>query len=1471
MSGKSGARRPPGRPIDLCVFFGVGTPLDLLYVNYIVSAGPYQEAIMKKWIIGLVCGVVGVTAAMGQSVVINEYRNATPDVIELVVVEDGLNMQGMLVKDYSSSGVNDGGGAFTFSSDSLWASVPAGTIIVLRKDDSAADTTAGGGDYNLDVGLQNTTYFTAGSGTFDIATEEIIQIKASGSDQAGSTGAIHTFATDGAGAQYDSAPTPKLKSASGDTGTGESVEAGNSTSALSDFNGTDAAGDNSTGTIGTYNNANNQTFIEGLRGPAVFSVSLDKTDGFTVEQGTQDTIIATAQNGTEPYSYEWDTDMAEGDYTASGDTFTILSTAAVGDYYATVTATDDESATDDATVNFSVIAPPDYYAITITPPVNGSVTTTPESEAAEASTVTINATPADGYAVGTITVTAADESNVPVDGTTFTMPSQDVTVTVTFVEYEGGALIISQYYEGASYDKWIEIFNPGASAVDLGSDGYYLGLWSGDNREAWKTGTAPYSSEALTGTIPAGGVYLVSHTSAALPSYALPADLQSTVCNFNGDDSVVLYTGETFAFANVTDAVGLTGNTAANKSFVRKTSVTAGVNTDFNADDWDEFSNAAVDSATPGLNEYLGYHSTGPAVFLVGLDKTSGFEVQQGMQDAITATAVNGTEPYGYTWDTDMTPGDYSTDGNVFTIQSTAALGSYSATVTATDASDPVQTVSNTVTFTVVEPLPAEGIADFRFNDAPFLQVTAKDPNISVSDMDITAGSIGTDVNIGTYFPDMPYIESSSGWAATSQAEAKAFIFTITPGEGAAVTIEGISFNAYATSAGPSAFGFDINGVATYEVDAPSASLLSVSQAVAGVVSETGAIEVKIQGWLNGSRESSGGGVFRLDDVVIHGSVSTGPLEFSVNLNQSNGFTVEQGSQGAITATAAHGTEPYGYNWDTDMTPGDYSTDGNVFTILATAALGDYSATVTATDASDPVQTASNTVTFSVVTPPPKYAITIVTNAPANGTVTTDPATEAAEGVSVTVNALAGDGFAVESILVNGGAVAVNGNAFVMPAEPVTVTVNFMVYVAPDVLIDFEDYTSITYAMHDYTTAGVTFSMTNILAGGTEGSDRFNGAKSARFHHYRTTGNAAVMSQTVPFAEAITGISFWFADYGTDSGGAFKVQVCDDGTSWQDVGEALYDPAGTTLEMAEISSIPPGMTYVQFIGVGEAAKRFNIDDIGLYFGEPVFGVSLNKSNGFEVQEGQSDAIVATAGNGTAPYTYGWDSTLGATHYTASGDTFTILATAPTGSYSATVTATDSSEPAQEAQRTVTFSVVGLPPGQPAVVFSGSLSGTVGVRLELTLGVTNTTLIEFQTVGLKDPLGVDYWEWDYSNFPPDFAFTPDQAGNWTLTAVADTSSGIITNGVTLTISEGGGDEHPPIPAITFMAGTGFSFELPAGHTVASVQGADAAVAGDAFTWTDLSSPADYEVVGSQVTIKSGAQGRRLIRVWFNIVP
>jgi hypothetical protein len=173
-------------------------------------------------------------------------------------------------------------------------------------------------------------------------------------------------------------------------------------------------------------------------------------------------------------------------------------------------------------------------------------------------------------------------------------------------------------------------------------------------------------------------------------------------------------------------------------------------------------------------------------------------------------------------------------------------------------------------------PEPTEGILAFRFNTAPFLQVTTQEAGIEVSDMDLTSGTIETDIFTGAYFPDEPYIEETGGWTATDQASAKAFQFSITPDVDNSVTVTGISFRIYATSAGPEVIGYDIGGVASQAFSIGSAELLEINEPVVGLVDEANPILVQIQGWLDGSRTSSGGGVLRIDDVVIYGTIGSG-------------------------------------------------------------------------------------------------------------------------------------------------------------------------------------------------------------------------------------------------------------------------------------------------------------------------------------------------------------------------------------------------------------------------------------------------------------------------------------------------------------------------------------------------------------------------------------------------------------------
>ncbi len=168
----------------------------------------------------------------------------------------------------------------------------------------------------------------------------------------------------------------------------------------------------------------------------------------------------------------------------------------------------------------------------------------------------------------------------------------------------------------------------------------------------------------------------------------------------------------------------------------------------------------------------------------------------------------------------------------------------------------------------------------FRFNFTPYLPVSAKTAHLAVTPMSLSTGTIGTNITFGIYFPDEPYIQGSALWTNDSQASANYFWFTITPDPGYALSISGISFRAYASAAGPSAFSYDIaGGLATYTENAPDSTLAVVSQVVSGVENQSAAVTVLIQGWLNGSRASTGGGDFRLDDVVIYGEVVSGGFD----------------------------------------------------------------------------------------------------------------------------------------------------------------------------------------------------------------------------------------------------------------------------------------------------------------------------------------------------------------------------------------------------------------------------------------------------------------------------------------------------------------------------------------------------------------------------------------------------------------
>lgn len=156
-------------------------------------------------------------------------------------------------------------------------------------------------------------------------------------------------------------------------------------------------------------------------------------------------------------------------------------------------------------------------------------------------------------------------------------------------------LFFSEYIEGSSNNKAIEIYNPTSAAIDLSDYRVYL---------ATNGSAVPTSTFNGAGMISAGGVYVIANSSANATILGI-ADTLHSVVNYNGDDAVWLVkisTGDTL------DIIGVIGTdpgtnwpvgTGATSEFtlVRMVSIQAGT-MDWvqGATEWDVFPQNMTDS-----------------------------------------------------------------------------------------------------------------------------------------------------------------------------------------------------------------------------------------------------------------------------------------------------------------------------------------------------------------------------------------------------------------------------------------------------------------------------------------------------------------------------------------------------------------------------------------------------------------------------------------------------------------------------------------------------------------------------------------------------------------------------------------------------------------------------------------------------------------------------------------------------------
>lgn len=114
------------------------------------------------------------------------------------------------------------------------------------------------------------------------------------------------------------------------------------------------------------------------------------------------------------------------------------------------------------------------------------------------------------------------------------------------VEYLSNSLFFTEYVEGSSDNKALEIFNKTGSTIDLAADGYKIEIYSNG-------GTSSSYSVNLNGNLVDGDVFVISNTAADQVILDI-SDQTSGSINFNGDDAIALFRGD-----QVVDVIGQIG------------------------------------------------------------------------------------------------------------------------------------------------------------------------------------------------------------------------------------------------------------------------------------------------------------------------------------------------------------------------------------------------------------------------------------------------------------------------------------------------------------------------------------------------------------------------------------------------------------------------------------------------------------------------------------------------------------------------------------------------------------------------------------------------------------------------------------------------------------------------------------------------------------------------------------------------
>ena len=1073
-------------------------------------------------------------------------------------------------------------------------------------------------------------------------------------------------------------------------------------------------------------------------GAGVFSISLDPSgEDVVFPEGEEATITATAKNAQGEVTYSWNVTQDDTPGSAEGNVWTIPADAPAGGPWTVYCNATDGTSEDDQWVSFSIEAAPVVYEVTVEQDLEGGRVDVDPTSGVAGTIITVTAAPEDGYRCDGITV-----NGEPLTGSTFELPEGGAVVSATFVE---------STTKTATYTVTSVTEVETTGIVPTGSEAVYASTYERTACQLTASNSMTLTLKGYEGAI-ITGLKLSMHSNSGKGAGSLSAKCGAkTIAGIGVSKFNPGWHSEWTT--NYVDVIPPVEPMLVDDDVVITISATE--------------NSLYCESFT------LEYEP-GMSVFGIALDPAEDFEVVQDEEATVKATAKNAAGEVTYAWTVDGVAAE--TDGPVLALP-TGELGEHVVLCLATDTGAEGVTAEASVKYTVVAPPPppatfAVTVAGGIENGTVALSVAGEllaTPAEVLEGTEVTVVATPADgYELGTItlngelleettFTVMGNSEVSATFTKVVDYATLPFLAEDTPyaGPWKKAKVAGLTSDGLDNDYGDGAAKFIASGnwlqikfvgtpgTLTYNLKGNGTSaecVFTVQASATGGEDEeswttlatyTGenalptaktefshelAADSQFVRFVYAAKDK--GNVALYDVYISSGS-------FSVAVDKT-GFELEEGTVDTVTAEAKNGTEPYTFAWTSETA--ELNGEGAELAIPDTLAAGDYAATVTATDADG--QTATADVAFTVVEPKVKNTVEIAIGI-LNGTVEADVA-EAAEGDTVTLTATPAPGFKLWSIMVSYGGenleFTTSPATFVMPAEPVLVGASF-VFSNDEIFVPVESEAEFGVGGEYLIVAHKEGSFTDALKNAPSGSRIGVDAVSIETDGYILSDNADIVwkiqageeeGQYVLFNEAA---SVYAAATKNDN----VAQLLEEGTN--DLAQWTLDLSA--LPAVKIVSVSYTNRWLQRnTGTAYFATYTGTQTTPMLFKKVEsleFAVSVDKT-GFELPLGEGTIVTASAKFGVGDITYVWTSET--EELNGAGALLEIPATLAAGAYKATVTAKDSSEPAQTATAEVEFTVAAPLVPYAVTVVEEIPNGTVSSdKAEAVAGETVTLTAE----------------------------------------------------------------------------------------------------------------------------------------------